>query len=76
MKKEGKTTRIQTPSPFGSHLSMVVADATAALSTPGMVVCIDENGEYITELWRLDSGLSDPNRTRESRLKRQSEIAR
>ena len=33
------------------------------------VLCEDEFGEYETEVWRVDSGLADPNRYAQSRVK-------
>lgn len=62
--KEDKTT-IKTPSEFGSHASMVVAEPPAkwlVLCGPNDVVCQDQRGFYVTQKSRLDNGLSDPNR--------------
>lgn len=47
----GKT--ITTPSPYGSHKSMVIEDLGE------MVKCKDDEGEYITYKNRLDNGLAD-----------------
>lgn len=54
---EGKSTKITTPSQFGSHKSMVVKELDNQ-----MVVCRDDTHEYITYRSRLDSGLADPRR--------------
>ena len=50
------------PSKYGSHLSMVNAEATAELQSEKWVICEDENGKYATEIKRLDYGLADPHR--------------
>ena len=50
------------PSKYGSHLSMVNAEATADLYSEKWVICEDENGKYATEIKRLDNGLADPHR--------------
>lgn len=54
---EGKSTKITTPSQFGSHKSMVVKELDNQ-----MVICRDDTHEYITYRSRLDSGLADPRR--------------
>jgi len=57
-------TEMKTPSPYGSHASMV-----AGLACPWSqkivgkrVQLCDERGVYFTEKRRLDDGLADPNR--------------
>lgn len=70
---------------FGSHRDMVNQEATAALNRQGWVVVTDEfslvkteknqegthypERDYITEEWKLDNGVADPNRHAQSRLK-------
>ena len=59
----GKT--ITTPSPFGSHSSMVVdidSDARGHNVPKDKVVCKDDDGYYITYRHRIDNGLADPSR--------------
>lgn len=56
-KNDGKSVKITTPSPHGSHLSMVVKD-----NEDGTVVCKDDYGEYTTLKSVLDNGLADPRR--------------
>lgn len=56
-KHTGKLTKIETPSWFGSHKSMVVKELD-----DGMVVCKDQKGEYTTFANRLDNGLADSKR--------------
>jgi len=56
-KRDGKATRLTSPSSFGSHASMVVRELDAE-----QVVCKDENGEYVTHKSKLDTGLADVNR--------------
>ena len=50
------------PSRYGSHLSMVDEEKTGELNKENKVVIHDEDGYYITDEIRLDSGLADPNR--------------
>lgn len=56
-KNDGKAVTITTPSPHGSHRSMIVKE-----NEDGTVVCKDERGEYITYKARLDNGMADPRR--------------
>jgi hypothetical protein len=49
-------TKVTTPSHYGSHSSMVVADLGDE------VTCKDDRGEYTTLKTSLDNGLSDPKR--------------
>lgn len=56
IKHEGKVTQITTPSPYGSHSSMVVE------TDPLFVKCKDDLGVYTTTKEHIDSGLADPNR--------------
>ena len=53
-----KTETYKFPSRYGSHASMVFADAEEG----DKVICKDEFGEYITEKNRIDNRLADPNR--------------
>lgn len=55
--ESSRTVTITTPSPFGSHTSMVKKDLG-----DGKVLCEDEHGLYETYRNRLDSGLADPCR--------------
>ncbi len=64
MAKTKVVSTYQYPSRFGSHSSMIKSrDGT-------IVVCTDEFGDYTTQAWRLDNGLTDPNRTSQKRLGR------
>jgi hypothetical protein len=56
-KKHDVGTTITTPSPYGSHLSMLVRELEN-----GKVVLKDDYGEYTTTRDRLDNGMADPNR--------------
>jgi hypothetical protein len=60
---EGRAVTITTPSLYGSHASMVVRELDN-----GRVVCRDDIGEYETSKDRLDSGLTDSNRTSSLRI--------
>lgn len=62
-KSKEKAVKYQYPSYFGSHSSMVVEDCGE-----NHVVCEDEHGKYLTERWRINSGLADPNRCAQHRL--------
>ena len=57
-----KYRTITTPSHFGSHSSMIDQEETDRLDDPDKVVLSDDEGKYITEKSRLDSGLADVNR--------------
>ena len=48
---------ITTPSPYGSHTSMVIEDLG-----DGRVKCKDDTHEYWTYKNRLDNNLCDPRR--------------
>lgn len=65
-----KASIYQYPSRYGSHKSMLDEEETQKLNDLKRVALRDENGLYITDGWRLDCGLADPNRYRESRQKR------
>ena len=52
------------PSPYGSHTSMISKEWTEKLTDPELVVLQDDNGFYVTERKKLDSGVADPNRYR------------
>lgn len=56
-KKHDVGVTITTPSPYGSHLSMLVRELE-----DGRVVLKDDFGEYVTTRDRLDNGMADPNR--------------
>lgn len=57
------------PSQFGSHSSMVDGIACRELNDVSKVVCKDQFGYYTTETWRIDDGMTDPNRCAGSRVK-------
>jgi len=68
---------ISTPSQYGSHKSMVVdpqcyVSAKDNISTvgcgPGVVLCKDDRGFYVTLEERLDNGCADPKRYSGARL--------
>lgn len=62
-KSHDTSITITTPTPFGSHSSMVVSsDLVEAIIGPNQVICVDQDGYYITEKNRLDTNLADPNR--------------
>jgi len=63
-----KQEKFQYPSHFGSHTSMIDAEATEKLEDVSLVVLKDEHGSYTTEKIRLDDGCADPNRYPTSRL--------
>ena len=57
---------------FGSHREMLKEECQESFDTlqpKDKVLCEDEFGEYETEVWRVDSGLADPNRYSQSRVK-------
>lgn len=60
--ESARTRQLAFPSWYGSHASMVDEEATAKLGEEGKVVCVGENGPYVTFRSRLDNGLADPNR--------------
>ena len=59
---------VTTPTWFGSHASMVVDHSEVQIGgedvtlSEGQVLCQDDNGYYITEKKKLDTGVADPNR--------------
>lgn len=56
---------IETPSPYGSHASMVVDidnEAKGHNVPSDKVICKDEKGFYVTYKKRIDNGLADPCR--------------
>jgi hypothetical protein len=57
VKESSGVITVTTPSPFGSHASMVVRELE-----DGKVVCKDDVHEYETHKNRLDTGLADANR--------------
>ena len=75
-KSHDTSVTISTPTPFGSHSSMVVSSDLADRDIgPNEVVCSDENGYYITFKNRLDTNLADPNRYgfKNNRIKRETD---
>ena len=67
-KKDGKGKAVVYPSVFGSHASMVNAEATGKIAEarqdaadPWQILA-DERGDYATRKSRLDSGMADPHR--------------
>ena len=63
-----KQEKFNFPSHFGSHSSMIDAEATEKLGDVNLVVLNDEHGSYTTEKIRLDNGCADPNRYESKRL--------
>ena len=64
-KDKDSVRTIDTPSPYGSHSSMVVDIDTEARNhnvPKDKVICKDEKGYYVTYKKRIDSGLADPCR--------------
>ena len=67
-KKDGKTKAVVYPSEFGSHTSMINAEATGKIAearqdaADAWQVLTDERGDYATRKSRLDTGMADPNR--------------
>ena len=65
-KKDKDNVRvINTPSPYGSHTSMVVdidEQAKGHNIPKDRVICKDEKGFYITYKNRIDNGQADPCR--------------
>lgn len=59
---------VTTPSWFGSHESMVVDHSEVQIGgqdvklSEDQVLCKDDNGYYITEKKKINSGIADPNR--------------
>jgi len=54
---------IKCPSIYGSHTSMINQDVTSMFTDdPDLLVLTDERGDYLTERFRLDKGMADPNR--------------
>jgi hypothetical protein len=62
-KKHDIGVTITTPTPYGSHASMIVKDLE------DKVILKDDFGEYTTTKDRLDTGLADPNRNGKRRSK-------
>ena len=58
-KKRKVAEVVKTPSRFGSHASMAVEGREAP---EGMVVLLDNIGEYTTYTDRLDTGFADAKR--------------
>ena len=65
-----KSSKPKYPSPYGSHIDMVVSTLTDTASAVAyhdynmneVVICQDERGPYVTFKKQLDSGLKDLNR--------------
>jgi hypothetical protein len=66
MAKQNQTgTIITTPSPYGSHVSMILEKHPDYNKiSENQVICSDpdRNFTYITDKWRIDNGLADANR--------------
>ena len=60
--KKDEKFKMEYPSQYGSHASMIDEEETEKLSDKTKVACRAEKGLYITERNRLDNGLADPNR--------------
>lgn len=67
-KDSSNTVKITTPTPYGSHKSMVVKELDN-----DTVLCKDDRGEYITQKSYLDSNLADPHRNNGKRIKKDKE---
>lgn len=65
--------KFKYPSQFGSHKSMVDSAKTESLGDPERCVCIDQYGEYVTEVSKLDTNMVDWNRARGDRVKIEKE---
>ena len=62
-KQHDTATAITTPSPYGSHASMVVDHTKFDLTLEeNEVLCKDDTHYYVTKRDRLDNGLADHNR--------------
>lgn len=64
-KDKGNVRTLVTPSPYGSHSSMIVDidnEAHGHSVPKDKIICKDENGYYVTYKSRIDNGLSDPCR--------------
>jgi len=57
------------PSTYGTHSSMVDEEETAKLTDSNKVAAKDDHGIYITDRNRLDTGLADPNRYSNRKVK-------
>lgn len=57
---------ITTKTAFGSHSNMIVPCDDPNIQTlkigDDQIICKDDSGYYITDKYRIDSGLADPNR--------------
>tara|TARA_Y100000034_G_scaffold116828_1_gene155631 strand:+ start:1530 stop:1763 length:234 start_codon:yes stop_codon:yes gene_type:complete len=62
MKTKDEKRRMEFPSDYGSHASMIDQSETEDLNDPKRVVLRDNHGTYTTERHRLDNGMADPNR--------------
>ncbi len=57
-----KSVKLEYPSEYGSHSSMIDNEATQALRVGHLVALKDAEGLYITERVVLNTNLADPNR--------------
>jgi hypothetical protein len=65
--------KFKYPSQHGSHKTMVDEAKTEALGNPNKCVCVDQYGDYITDINRLDNGEIDWNRANGERVKIEKE---
>lgn len=64
-KDKDNVRTISTPSPYGSHSSMIVdidSEAKNHNVPKDKVICQDERSYYVTYKNRIDNGLADPCR--------------
>jgi len=64
-KDKDNVRTITTPSPYGSHSSMIVdidSEARGHNVPRDKTICKDEKGYYVTYKSRIDNGLADPCR--------------
>lgn len=64
-KDKDSVRTIETPSPYGSHSSMVVDINSIAEGhnvPKDKVICQDERGYYVTYKKRIDNNMADPCR--------------
>jgi hypothetical protein len=74
-KKEGKGKAPTFPSDFGSHAGMTNEELTAKVAAARQdaadpwLILTDERGDYGTRQSRLDTGLADPHRYADQRVR-------
>jgi len=61
-KKSKDEIKIEYPSVYGSHASMIDEEMTAKLKDNSLAILKDERGDYVTERKRLDNNMADTNR--------------